>query len=174
VRGLAESTNILHGSGTLDLDPRFWIQYGSDTACASPSTSSISSTGASTSSMAEDQDASPPPVKRSKLFACYTMKTSSVHPPTDIASQIRKYLDSDFDSCNIANALSFWNSENIKNEYCQLYNAAIRVLSVPASSAAIERVFSQGGLIAVPHRVGMTDKTLSSLIFLKCNFNMNL
>jgi hypothetical protein len=41
-------------------------------------------------------------------------------------------------------------------------------------SAAIERVFSQGGLIAVPHRVGMTDKTLSSLIFLKCNFNMNL
>jgi hypothetical protein len=70
--------------------------------------------------------------------------------------------------------LSFWNSENIKNEYCQLYNAAIRVLSVPASSAAIERVFSQGGLIAVPHRVGMTDKTLSSLIFLKCNFNMNL
>jgi hypothetical protein len=102
------------------------------------------------------------------------MKTSTVHPPTDIASQIRKYLYSDFDSCNTANALSFWNSENIKNEYCQLYDAAVRVLSVPASRAAIERVFGNGGLIAVPHRVGMTDKTLSSLIFLKCNFNMNL
>jgi hypothetical protein len=94
VRGFAESTNILHGSGT-------------SSYIASRSTSSISSTGASTSFVAEDQDASPPPVKRSKLFASYTTNTSLVHPPTDIASQIRKYLESDFSSCNVADALSF-------------------------------------------------------------------
>jgi hAT family C-terminal dimerisation region len=155
VRGFVESTNAQHGSSS-----------------SIASLSSSSGTEASTSSAAEYQDANPPPAKRSKLFDSYTRKSSLLQPPTDTASQIRKYLDSNFDSSNFTDALSFWNSDSIANEYHQLYNAANRVLSVPASSAAIERVFSQGGLIAVPHRASMTDKTLSSLLFLKCNFNL--
>lgn len=47
--------------------------------------------------------------------------------------------------------------------------AAVRALSVPASSSPIERVFSQGGIIMRPHRAKMSDSRLSALIFLKCN-----
>jgi len=43
------------------------------------------------------------------------------------------------------------------------------VLSVAATSAAVERVFSHGGLIMTPYRAQMSDKLLSNLIFLKCN-----
>ena len=42
-------------------------------------------------------------------------------------------------------------------------------LSVPATSAPVERVFSRGGIIMRPHRVQLNDKLLSNLIFLKCN-----
>lgn len=42
-------------------------------------------------------------------------------------------------------------------------------LSVPASSAPIERVFSHGGIIMRPHRARLGDTMLSKLIFLKCN-----
>ena len=43
------------------------------------------------------------------------------------------------------------------------------VLSVPASSAPVERVFSHGGIIFRPHRRRLNDHNLSQLIFLKCN-----
>ena len=46
---------------------------------------------------------------------------------------------------------------------------ATRALSVPASSAPVERVFSQGGTILKPHRSRMSDTMLAKLIFLKCN-----
>ena len=42
-------------------------------------------------------------------------------------------------------------------------------LSVPAASLAVERVFSQGGVILRPHRGRMSNKLLSNLIYLKCN-----
>ena len=54
----------------------------------------------------------------------------------------------------------FWNSEVNRKEFNRLYKAAIRALSVLASSASIERVFSQAGLIARPHRAKMTDARL--------------
>ena len=88
---------------------------------------------------------------------------------TSISSQISKYLDLNYECDENTDSIMFWNSEKNIKEFNKLYNAAIRSLSVPASSAAIERVFSQGGLIARPHRAKMTDTRLSSLIFLKCN-----
>lgn len=44
-----------------------------------------------------------------------------------------------------------------------------RVLCVPASSAPVERVFSQSGLIMRPNRARMTDKLLEELVFMRCN-----
>ena len=44
-----------------------------------------------------------------------------------------------------------------------------RILCVPASSAPVERVFSQGGLVMRPNRARMTNTLLEELVFLKCN-----
>ena len=41
-----------------------------------------------------------------------------------------------------------------------------RVLCTPASSAPVERVFSQSGLLVRPHRARTSDKLLESLFFL--------
>jgi len=90
---------------------------------------------------------------------------------TSLQQQILKYLEIDakieddgFD------CLVFWQQHRL--QFDKLYHPAIRALSVPASSAPIERVFSQGGLIMRPHRARLSDAKLSSLIFLKCNSSM--
>jgi len=43
------------------------------------------------------------------------------------------------------------------------------MLCVPATSAAVERVFSHGGLFVRPHRARLGPKVLSDLVFSKCN-----
>ncbi|XP_067939567.1 uncharacterized protein [Watersipora subatra] len=51
----------------------------------------------------------------------------------------------------------------------KLYPLAQKVLSVPASSAAIKRIFSHGGILMRPHRASMSNAVLENLIFCKCN-----
>jgi len=80
--------------------------------------------------------------------------------------QLNKYLSMEpterDDEC-----LSFWQHNSTVLD--KLFVPAVRALSVPASSSAVERVFSHGGIILRPHRARMSDKLLSQLIFLKCN-----
>ena len=61
----------------------------------------------------------------------------------------------------------FW--ANNKKKFPNLFSLAMRVLSIPASSAPVEGVFSRGGLIMRPHRARLGAETLLKLIFLKCN-----
>ena len=51
----------------------------------------------------------------------------------------------------------------------KLFPLAMRTVSVPATSATVERVFSHGGIIMCPHCAQLSDKLLSNLIFLKCS-----
>jgi hypothetical protein len=109
-------------------------------------------------------DDSAPPPKRSKLFANYTSKSLVNSATSSCMQQIQKYLNmQDVEE----DCLQFWRHSQTSLD--KLYLAALRALSVPASSAAVERVFSQGGIIFRLHRARMTDKLLSNLIFLKCN-----
>ena len=105
---------------------------------------------------------SAPPLKRTKLFANYTRASPAPIPSS--LQHISKYLEmTDLeDDC-----LSFW--QHNQAALSKLYLPALRALSVPASSAAVERVFSHGGIIMRPHRARMSDKLLSNLVFLKCN-----
>lgn len=64
-------------------------------------------------------------------------------------------------------ALRYW--ENNKLKYPALYNLAMKVLTVPAKSAPVERVFSRGGIILRPHRARLSAKLFEMLMFLKCN-----
>ena len=43
----------------------------------------------------------------------------------------------------------------------------------PATSAAVERVFSQGGFFMRPHRSRLTDSTLCNLMLAKCNISFS-
>ena len=57
-------------------------------------------------------------------------------------------------------------------EYVALGPLFQRVFCVPASSAPVERIFSQSGLIMRPHRAKMLDTVLEALVFLKCNSDL--
>jgi len=100
----------------------------------------------------------------SGLFAGY--KRGRVEP-TSVSAQLASYIalcDEEFDESNV---LSFWSAN--RSRLSKLFSLAMRVLSVTASSAPVERVFSHRGLIMRPHRSRLSDKMLSNLIFLKCN-----
>uniref|UniRef100_A0A3P8SXC3 HAT C-terminal dimerisation domain-containing protein n=1 Tax=Amphiprion percula TaxID=161767 RepID=A0A3P8SXC3_AMPPE len=56
-----------------------------------------------------------------------------------------------------------------RDRFPQLHKVALKVLTVPASSAPVERVFSRGGIIMRPHRARLGHKMLQSLMLLKCN-----
>jgi len=108
-----------------------------------------------------------PPCKvrrTSSLFGHYRASPAgSANASDDPAHQLTKYLD-------------FINSENseeyqldVIRDYPLLQPLFERLFSVPASSAPVERVFSQSGLIMSARRARMSDALLESLVFLKCN-----
>jgi len=63
--------------------------------------------------------------------------------------------------------VDFWVRNNAT--YDKLIPAVRRTFAIPASSAAVERVFSYGGIVLRTNRARMSDKLLSELVFLKCN-----
>lgn len=60
----------------------------------------------------------------------------------------------------------------INRPYSALSALFSRIFCVPASSAPVERIFSQSGLIMRPNRARMSDSVLESLVFLKCNCDL--
>ena len=54
-------------------------------------------------------------------------------------------------------------------EYSCLKSLFARVLSIPASSAPVEKVFSHSGLKMKPNRGRMDGSLLEALVYLKCN-----
>ena len=88
-----------------------------------------------------------------------TTRSSTQHR-TGTLQQLTKYVDTELsegdDDC-----LSFWHRNSVGLN--KLYLPALRAVSVPASSSAVERVYSQGGLILRPPRARMADKLLSQL-----------
>ena len=54
-------------------------------------------------------------------------------------------------------------------DYYSIMNPLLeKLFCTPASSAPVERVFSQRGLIMRPNRARLGDEMLSSLVYLKC------
>ena len=69
-----------------------------------------------------------------------------------------------------------FNPDDRANIYAGQKYFALRPLNanlfcIPATSAAVERVFSQSGIIMRPHRAKMDDDVLEMLMHLRCNGN---
>ncbi len=99
-------------------------------------------------------------------FIKYTVQSDE---PTEQADELNDYtnfvIKTDFNSdfC----VLNFWKVN--ENRWPVLAKIAKKVLGVPASSAAAERMFSWSGHIFSSKRRTMKAKTLASLVFLKLN-----
>ena len=81
--------------------------------------------------------------------------------------QLVRYLQEASDSSPRFSVLQFW--QEMAKKLPTLSKLAYKVLSVPASSAPVERVFSRGGIIMRPHRARLSAEMLGMLMFLKCN-----
>ena len=89
--------------------------------------------------------------------------------------QLQRYLEYDHGDLNVTsegeieeiNLFKFWNT--VSSELPALAKLARLVLTAPASSAPVERVFSHGGLIFKPNRRSLSDSNLCQLIYLKVN-----
>ena len=111
-----------------------------------------------------------PPAKKSKLFAKYSKPGDT---PSDVEQDIAKFASDEMLSATVnfetEDAIAFWQRLIAAKTLNKLQSAALRVLSIPASSSPVERVFSHGGIIMRPHPARLSDSKLSKLIFLKCN-----
>lgn len=97
-----------------------------------------------------------------------TATASNSNTALTISGQFTVFLDlARSTPLPLRDPLVFWHQK--KEELSKLYPLAKRVLSVPASSAAVERIFSHGGILMRAHRASMSDAVLQDLIFCKCN-----
>ena len=101
------------------------------------------------------------------IHHCKRETTNNTYPTPRI--QLRKYLEEVLTMTVLpSNILDFWKEKF--EEYSPLSKVANHALSVPASSAPVERIFSAGGLIMRPHRARLSCNMLGMLVYLKCNF----
>jgi hypothetical protein len=82
-------------------------------------------------------------------------------------SIVKKYLD--FVKLRKYKEMEPWDIIKEDKTFQLLHPLFERIFCTPATSAPVERVFSQSGLLMRPHRAKMGDKLLSDLVFLKCN-----
>lgn len=115
-----------------------------------------------------DRSKDSPPIKCPRLLTRYQTHRNQCYSARDasISTQISKYFDVNQDIDTDAE-LIFWAKS--KDRFPNLYTWAIKVLSIPASSAPVERVFSRGWLIMRPHCAYLGHRRVTALVFLKCN-----
>ena len=89
------------------------------------------------------------------------VKKKKSDPFSYIKDEISRYLNND----NMDSMVFVKSSKN----YPTLNKLASKVLSIPATSASVERVLSQSGFLFRQHRASMSRTTLQELTMLKCS-----
>jgi len=110
-----------------------------------------------------------PAPKKLKLFSF--MNTSPQHThPVDIALTMRKELIEYLQTSQVEyedDPLEWWMSHAM--QFPHAARTAKTVLSIPASSAPVERIFSTAGKIFRPERTRLSAEKFEQLVFIKCN-----
>lgn len=141
--------------------------------CCTTITSTSAADDNNNSQVTSTSSNSEPPTKkvRSTLFASYERRRDSsvtrTSPSVSIRSSVLHYLE--IVEQNAAAAENPWAVFKSDESVRVLHPLLERVFSVPASSAPVERVFSQSGLMMRPNRSRLSKNMLSQLVFLKCN-----
>jgi hypothetical protein len=114
-----------------------------------------------------------PPFKRLKLaksvFASYQQQQSN--PSSAAAGQVTETVESLVDKYieYISKSCCCWQDVPKFEHYANLWPLLEYIFCAPATSAPVERIFSQGGLFVRPHRARLSDRLLCQLMFIKCN-----
>ena len=111
-----------------------------------------------------------PPKKKCKIFTFmdedrdkHTQSTRSI---TEQKLEIQKYLEDPHEDDKTC-PLQYWKAH--RNVYPTLAEVATTVLGIPASSAAVERLFRVAGKIFRPERCRLADSTFQKLMFIRSN-----
>ena len=124
-----------------------------------------SSAQQSASSSFTTQTGSNPNIRKRKLFQYDDSDDlSSSSSNLKAADALTAYIN----ESNRTNSLTCWKNSALS----PLKDVVKRVFSVQASSAPIERTFSQSGLIMSPRRTSMRDDLFQSLVFLRVNHQL--
>jgi hypothetical protein len=91
-------------------------------------------------------------------------KNEAVAPDND--AEIDRYMKG---PCEIWRLFLFNFGKKEKANFPKISRIAEIVLSIPASSAAVERLFSVAGKIYSPARCRLSDSRFEQLMFIKCN-----
>ena len=92
----------------------------------------------------------------------FRIQAASSSQGLDLNDKIKEHLREDETSFKKLRKNKRWDSN--------LGGVAQAVFTIPATSAASERMFSKADLIMAPIRSKTSEKTVELLCFLKCNF----
>ena len=109
----------------------------------------------------------PKKTKMTKLFAFLEQPQREV--VSDMEGEFQAYLDCESPQAleTSRNPLNFWKDN--AQRYPNLAQVARKVFTVPATSAPVERAFSQAGKILRSDRSRLLPKNFENLVFLKVN-----
>ena len=126
-----------------------------------------SSDGQSSASSSISQDfVHPNPTKKRKLMDFSSISGDAEytsHANNTTTTELQAYFDQPRLS-NDVDMLSFWAQRRSLKLSC----LALQLLSVPCSSAPVERLFSKAGIILSKRRSRLSNEKLEKLLFLKC------
>ena len=156
------------------LDPRFKLRWCTPQEQSIVKSTFLSSAAAhQTISSSQVNLCSPPPAKKAKTDESedfFGFMTTTVMPSTskstDSSTEVNRYLSQPCLAME-TDPLQFWMSQQQNSPV--LSAMACKFLTIPASSAPVERLFSIGGKIFRPERCRLADKTFERLMNIKCN-----
>ena len=148
------------------LDPRFKLNWSDDEEKHKKifleEADKLDQAGESDSSTSDEE---PSAAKKGKLFSYMVV-------PHHVRNKRKKSCEQELllylqDGLPCDNPPSFWKLK--ESEYPILAQLARKLYSVPATSAPVERVFSQAGKILTPSRSRLLPQNFETLLFLKLN-----
>ncbi|MBW0571471.1 hypothetical protein O181_111186 [Austropuccinia psidii MF-1] len=80
---------------------------------------------------------------------------------------LQSYLQNDHPMAKGEHIINYWKRQFLCGNYPKLGKLALRYLSIPASSASVERVFSHSGRLKCSTRASLGARTIANLTCLK-------